>query len=633
MSVKTDFLQSFSEQLTLPPRLEGYAVERCIRRKEGRTLWILRREIDGAQFLLRVEEDWPALRESFLILSRAAAALPGAVPQPVDCFFCEGRGWLLRSWLPGQTLEQWRRARGGCSDAQCAAIGKQLCELLDVLHRLEPPVIHRDVKPENIIISPQGQPQLIDFGIAREYRPGAERDTRVMGTEGTAAPEQYGCAQTDARTDLYSLGMTLLWLRSGSLDRAGLAHMGPKLRRVLERATDFAPDRRYASAAEMARALERRPVSRLAVELPLAALSVALCAALLWTASQKNQSERQLTAALTQTEAELTARLDVTEERLSAVLEEQARREETVQFASVSLEAAVRAELGMPEGDITRQNLERVERLALAGEQVIDRTQNFFYMGCANLDGEVLPTEAQGDLRDLSLLAEMPNLKELILCNQPLTELSPLAGLPIERLIVGGCPVGDCAVLGTLSALRELLLDSGGAAPLQLTGLEELANVPLTTLSLHQVQTDWTALEALDGVWSLSLIAPDAAALTALPGMDSLRSLDFTGYPEGNLYALNLPELDTLILRVSTMTLDGAEKLEKLGTLSLVNCPVTDLAPLQALSRLVSINLDGPPLDYTQLQALPALQYVRIAPQYQEQARQACPDAGFQWVE
>lgn len=622
MSTKADFLRSFSEALTLPPRLEGYAVERCLRQKEDRTLWLLRREVDGHQFLLRVEQDWPALRESFLILSRAAQALPGAVPQPVDCFLHDGRGWLLRAWLPGQTLVQWRTARGGCSDGQCMAIGRKLCELLDTLHRLEPPVIHRDVKPENIIISPQGQPQLIDFGIAREYRPGAERGTRIMGTEGTAAPEQYGCSQTDARTDLYSLGMTLLWLRTGSLDRAGLAHMSSRLRRVLKRATDFSPERRYASAARMARELERRPVPQLAVELPLAALAAALCAALVWTGVQKRTAE-----------AELMARLETAEASLNALLEEQAQVEEIVIFSSTSLEAAIRAELEKPEGDITHRELERIQRLALVGEQVIDRSQSFFYMGCGNLDGESLPTEAQGDLRDLSLLVEMSNLKELILCNQPLSDLSPLAGLPIETLILGGCPVEDCAVLGTLFSLRELLLDSGGEAPLRLTGLEQLASTPLTTLSLHQVQTDWTALEALDTVWSLSLIDPSAEALTALPGMESLRTLDITGYPEADLRALTLPELDTLSLRVSTMTLDGVEGLENLGTLSLVACPVTELSPLKSLTRLISINLDGPPLDYTQLRELTTLQYVRVPAQYLEQAKQACPEAGFQWME
>lgn len=257
MSGADQFLQAFESRLELPERLAAYEVERCVSHKEGKTLWLLRRRADGMPFLLRQEADWEQLRESFRILTQVSQAMPGSVPWPVDCFFLDEQGWLLRSWLPGQTLEQWRQARGCCTDSQCIAMGRELCGLLETIHRLDPPVIHRDIKPENIVVTPQGRLQLIDFSIARQYRSGAPRDTRAMGTEATAAPEQYGAAQTDPRTDIYGLGMTLLWLRTGDYDRAALPQLHPRLRRALTRATDFAPDRRYKTASELAEALGR----------------------------------------------------------------------------------------------------------------------------------------------------------------------------------------------------------------------------------------------------------------------------------------------------------------------------------------------------------------------------------------
>lgn len=306
----------------------------------------------------------------------------------------------------------------------------------------------------------------------------------------------------------------------------------------------------------------------------------------------------------------------------------------TVEFTSRCLEAAVRGELNQPTGPVLREDLKRVERLALVGTQVIGREQSFFYMGCANLDGEMLPTEDQGDVRELSLLSEMPNLKELILCNQPLTDLSPLEGLGLETVILGGCQVEDISALGTLSSLRELLLDSGSEAMLHLEGTDQLTAPSLTKLSLYQVQVeDWSFLEGLEQVWSLSLRNPPSQALEALAGMERLGELDITGYPEEDLKALKLPGLDTLTIRLSAMSLEGAQQLTGLGTLSLVRCTAQELTPLENLPRLISINLDGPELDYTQLSSLRALQYVRVPAEYREKVEEACPGHTFRLVD
>ena len=100
-------------------------------------------------------------------------------------------------------------------------------------------MIYRDIKPENILLLPDGGIGLIDFGIARQFKDGKDTDTRHMGTRATAAPEQYGYAQTDQRTDLYSLGMTLIWLLTGRYDRDSLTQteeISPHLRSVLEKA-------------------------------------------------------------------------------------------------------------------------------------------------------------------------------------------------------------------------------------------------------------------------------------------------------------------------------------------------------------------------------------------------------------
>lgn len=609
------FQAAFDAVLELPERLRpSFETDRCLSDKETESVWLLRRRADGAPFLLRTGPE-DALWEEFRLLDSVSQALPGAVPFPLDCFSEDGKGYFLRSYLPGQTLAQWRDARGGCSDAKCAKIGRQICSLLEKLHGMNPPVIHRDIKPENIIMCPDGCLRLIDFGIARQYRAGADRDTKTLGTEGTAAPEQYGFAQTDARTDLYGLGMTLLWLRTGSYERSALRQAAPPLRRVLERATDFSPDRRFASAAAFRCALTGRHRWKrwLAIGLTAAVLALALLSASLWRTAEKLQIQL----------AEANTSLEALEAVRQEVMQAEAARTEIVNFSSPCLEAAVRAELEQPEGVVTYRDLTRVTRLAVAGQELISEEQDFQYSVYAARG------ESAGDISDLSLLADMPNLKTLYLCNQQITDLTPLAELPLEVLYLSGNPLGDLTPLQGLSHLRELNLDYTNP-----DSLMPLAGLPVRTLSLdntHVRDGDWSFLEEMDQVTALQIWNVPAEALAYLPQMDALLELSLGEYPGSDLTLLKLPRLEVLEITGGSLTdLTGIEQLEQLGTLNLTNCNVSDLSPLSVAPRLYSLCLNCPNLDYSQLSSLPNLQYVRVPEEDHLTIEALCPGHRFE---
>ena len=114
-------------------------------------------------------------------------------------------------FIAGETLEQYQSKAPNrrLLLSEVLNIGLQLCIVLDYLHSQQPPIVFRDLKPANIMRTPTGQLYLIDFGIARYFKPGQAKDTVALGSLGYATPEQYGKAQTTPRADIYSLGALL----------------------------------------------------------------------------------------------------------------------------------------------------------------------------------------------------------------------------------------------------------------------------------------------------------------------------------------------------------------------------------------------------------------------------------------
>jgi WD40 repeat protein len=132
--------------------------------------------------------------------------------------FTDPEHWyVVMDFIEGETLEEYRvKAPGTCLPLmQVLDLGIQLCTVLDYLHNHQPPIIFRDVKPANIMLTPAGNLYLIDFGVARYFKPGKARDTTALGSPGFAAPEQYGKAQTTSQSDIYGLGATLYQLLTG----------------------------------------------------------------------------------------------------------------------------------------------------------------------------------------------------------------------------------------------------------------------------------------------------------------------------------------------------------------------------------------------------------------------------------
>ena len=188
------------------------------------------------------------------------------LPRVTDSFTQDGRNYVVMEFIPGESLEAYLEQAGLPRPIpEVMAWARQLCAVLTYLHTQQPPVIFRDLKPGNIIMTPDGTLRLIDFGIARHFKPGQSRDTQAFGTVGYSAPEQYGQGQTDARSDVYSLSVMLHQMLTGYDPSNTPFRLPPAaqlnrnvpmpISNVLARGVQNDPAQRFASIADFRQAL------------------------------------------------------------------------------------------------------------------------------------------------------------------------------------------------------------------------------------------------------------------------------------------------------------------------------------------------------------------------------------------
>ncbi|MEN6488276.1 MAG: protein kinase, partial [Smithella sp.] len=471
------------QAVCLPERIASrYSVNACLASSERKEVYLMTARDTEEQVILRrlPSDKGETTQAEYSLLTSIEHPY---IPKAVELLEEEGFSYLIRSYIQGVSLHQWIAVRGVASESEAVSILVQLCDLLTHLHTRWPPVIHRDIKPQNIILAPDGTVFLIDFDIARKFDPMAVKDTVFMGTSATAPPEQYGYGQTDARSDLYSLGILLIYLCTGRYERAAFAEIPPRLRKIAQTCTQFAPKDRYASAAQLKRALL---APKRALLLHLAAGLAFLCAvASAFYAGQIFAGDGALVS--------LSAPIKETE-RQTAVA-----KDGTVSFASGVIEELVREKLEKKPGEpVILSELQAITDLSVVGIPSENRSLPIeFHQNQAYQNGEPI---ARGEVQILSDLPLMKGLRNLMLAFQRIDDISPLKGLHLLTLTLVGNYVTDLTPLSDMNTLRQLNINNNPVT--DISSLKSLQRLD----ELHIQQCNVTDISVLAKIPSLTFV-------------------------------------------------------------------------------------------------------------------------------
>jgi hypothetical protein len=359
--------------------LDYYDQMECLASSLGTETFLVRQKRDNQLCVAKCYDRilYANIQESGILKSLDHSGLPAFL----DEFQSERVICIIREYVAGKPLDQYK-AEKCLTKKDAIDICVQLCDILIHLHKQKHPVIHRDIKPQNIIVKPDKTISLIDFGISRIYHADAKTDTEFIGTKEYAPPEQYGFSQTDPRTDIYSAGVVLGWLLTGETDTSKVMQRldDTRIADIFKKCTAFSPEDRFASAGKLKSALLHGDGKRQKVALQWVAAALS-CLIFLGAGFSVGRYT----------------------DFLSGVLEPHSE----IVFQEPLIEQAVRLQLGKTTDEpITQKDLLSVSGLFVFGNTLITTNEDDLHAGAKRLfDNNQME---EGSIRSLDDLSTFP---------------------------------------------------------------------------------------------------------------------------------------------------------------------------------------------------------------------------------
>ncbi len=547
---KSFFIPELPDEGEYPPELRSeYELTECFSDREDMRTILARNRDTGENCVVKCY-----LKKNALYGHSEPEPLRQLDAAPLPRFLAEYRNdrmrCVLREYVPGETLAALAEKKS-FSEEEVLKIGLQLCKQLDILHSMDPPVIHRDIKPQNVVLREDGTAILIDFGIARVHTE-KETDTVAFGTQGFAPPEQYGFAQTDARSDIYSLGILLCWLLHRQI-KPERENRSP-LEKVIARCTAFDPEKRFADVRQVERALlaaEPRARRKRSFLISAAAMFLLILAVVGIGAFARG-------------------------------------REKTVVFSQSLIEQAVRLNLGLGERKkITADLLEQVTGIYIVADTAYPDADDFYpAIGRWYAQGQ----SVRGEISNLEDLRRMPNLEQVCIVAQELSDISALQAMSkLNKVEFKHNYITDIGVLAGMDHLTSVGINDN-----PVRDISPLAECPnLAFLDLCNVRSyDATVVQRLGNFDLLDISNPT----------DSYRYLDGKSILDLRIAWTGLDDLHVL------------DRVTRLERLYIDHSQVSDLSPLKRHVGLKTLNLAGLPVsDLSVLLELKQLEEVTIS--------------------
>ncbi|MGE5392071.1 MAG: protein kinase domain-containing protein [Deltaproteobacteria bacterium] len=555
-----------------------------------------------------------------------------ALPRILD-FFSRGedRWYLVMDYIEGHTLQEEANQRGLIPEAEVLDWACQLCEILDYLHKQNPPIIFRDLKPANIMLTPQGQIKLIDFGIARHFKMGSSADTTAYGSHGFAPPEQYGENQTSPSSDVYALGATLHYLLTG-IDPgknpfifeplSKIFKVSPALDRAIMKALELKAEDRPTNMQEMLALLSggtARPVSKMHAHEQV-------------TISQDVLDKSDSTNHVEKTSVKGKPDSDTPTSSMTI---------------SVGSESFVNSDLVNTMPMNADENLPKMGKNIHLNTPIDDnrsgkpavkkpgKTRNIIIAIClliSLISGGAYAYKQSTKLvfHDAALengvrkainkpsgqiyRSDVKKIRELLLDGKGITNISALKNFSnLEKLSLGHNKIKDISALSGLTSLQYLDLRNNQINNINaLSGLTDLQDLNLISNKI----SDISVLSNLNNLKKLSLSYNQLNDISALSGLINLKTLLLSDNMIGDISSLSgLTNLNYLSISSNQISdISSLSGLIKLQTLLLAYNQISDISALSGLTNLRELTLqDNSISNITALSELTNLELLYIS--------------------
>lgn len=488
-SLVTGFVKSFDDSYFPESFKNTYEPMECLSNNQMCETLLVKHRKTGEYFVTKCYSNslnQSGIRESVILKDINHRGIPTFIEENKnDEMTC-----VIREYVEGTPLDKLVYKKP-LIERQIISICIQLCDILICIHQHNPPVIHRDIKPQNIIVQNDGNIKLIDFGISRTYSEEAKNDTVYIGTDKFAPPEQYGFSQTDCRSDIFSVGVLLCWLLTGSTDvKESLDSIeNVRLAKIIRKCTAFAPENRFSSATKLRTALlysdgfVHRTISRL-----LFGIVFLLCIFSIGYAIGRYT--------------------DITPPFIV---------QSNIKFKEPLIEQAARLSLGKKADEpISKDDILKVTKLYICADRVAADAEDY-----ARISEEVIKKgEVSGGIKSLHDIIKFENLRELVITSQNISDISPLNKLQrVELIDLKHNPINDVSALKSQQSLYSLCIFDTNVSD-----LSELSDCP-RLINLDIGKTNITSFSALKGLDSLKSIGMRESSIRSLEGIDSFKFL------------------------------------------------------------------------------------------------------------